>query len=143
VLFGIVFVAIEIIAICMADTVLEATTSRLTRIGKIGIPSDDPTTPGANCDSYIRKQAQQALAPWAVSGNVDVDVYVWNPAAPVSVEDATKGAANVVCDTGGPGDMVVYHIGFDKPGLTGFMSWLGGDSLHLQRTVIIQNEPSE
>lgn len=134
-LFAVLFVAIEVIVILFADATLEATANRVTRIGKIGVPE------GQSCDDAVRSEVERSLAGWARGGDVRLDAVVYRPGTDPVFGDVDDEGYEPICNTGGRGDIVLYRLGFDRPGLTGILSWLGIRIVRLERTVAIQNEP--
>lgn len=133
-LFGVIFVAIEVTVILFADSSLETAAGRVTRIGKLGVPE------GMDCDTAVRTEMERILSRWVDSpADLRIDVKVYEPGMPF--DDVDDDDYVPVCDTGDRGDMVVYRLGFDRPGLTGFISWLGMDIMRFERIVMIQNEP--
>jgi hypothetical protein len=70
-----------------------------------------------------------------------VDATIYRPGASNELPDFDDDGYVPVCNTGGRGDMIIYRLGFDRPGFTGIMSWLGIPVLRFERTIVIQNEP--
>lgn len=133
-LFGIIFVAIEVTIILFADASLETAAHRVTRIGKLGVPE------GMDCETAVRKELERNLSRWVSSlADLRIDVKLYEPGMPFG--DVDDPNYEPVCDAGERGDMVVYRMGFDRPGITGFISWLGIDMMRFERIVLIQNEP--
>jgi len=133
-LFGVIFVAVETTVMLFADSALETAANRVTRIGKLGVPE------GMDCETAVRAEMERVLSRWVASpADLRIDVKVYEPGMPF--DDVDDESYVPVCDAGDRGDMVVYRLGFDRPGLTGFVTWLGGDILRFERIVLIQNEP--
>lgn len=133
-LFAVLFVAIETTVMLFADASLETAANRVTRIGKLGVPE------GMNCETAVRKELERTLSYWVSSpADLRIDVKLYEPGMPFGDVDDEDYVP--VCDAGERGDMVVYRLGFDRPGLTGFIAWLGVDMLRFERIVLIQNEP--
>jgi len=133
-LFGVIFVAIETTVMLFADASLETAATRVTRIGKLGVPE------GMDCETAVRRELERTLSRWVASpADLRIDVMLYEPGLPF--DDVDDESYVPVCDAGGRGDMVIYRLGFDRPGLTGFISWLGVDMLRFERIVMIQNEP--
>lgn len=133
-LFGVIFVAVETTVMLFADSSLETAASRVTRIGKLGVPE------GMNCEEAVRAEMERILSRWVASPEqLRIDVRLYEPGMPF--EDVDEEGYEPVCDAGDRGDMVMYRLGFDRPGLTGFVTWLGVDVLRFERIVVIQNEP--
>ena len=133
-LFGVIFVAVETTVMLFADSSLETAASRVTRIGKLGVPG------GMNCEQAVRAEMESILSRWVSSPEeLRIDVKLYEPGMPF--DDVDDESYEPVCDAGDRGDMVMYRLGFDRPGLTGFVTWLGVDVLRFERIVVIQNEP--
>jgi Flp pilus assembly pilin Flp len=135
-LFAVVFVAIEVTVILFADAVLEGTANRVTRIGRLGVPE------GSTCEGAVRRTLEDNLDGWVVdSTDLRLDVRVYTPGQGIRFDDVDDEDYTPICDAGERGDIVMYRLGLDRPGLTGMLSWLGIDIVRLERTVVIQNEP--
>lgn len=133
-LFAVNFVSIEVTVMLFADSALETASRQVTRIGKLGVPEN------MDCESAVRQELERHLSRWVSSpADLRIDVKIYEPGMPF--DDVDDESYVPVCDAGGRGDMVVYRMGFDRPGLTGFITWLGIDMIRFERIVIIQNEP--
>lgn len=133
-LFGVIFVAVETTVMLFADSSLETAANRVTRIGKLGVPE------GMGCEQAVRAEMERILLRWVSSPQeLRIDVKIYEPGVPFQNVDDENYVP--VCDAGARGDMVMYRLGFDRPGLTGFVTWLGVDMLRFERNVVIQNEP--
>src|SRR5690606_5790932 len=55
-LFGVIFVAVETTVMLFADSSLETAASRVTRIGKLGVPE------GMNCEEAVRAEMERILS---------------------------------------------------------------------------------
>lgn len=131
--FAVLFVAIEIAVIMLADAHLDIAANRVARMGRLGISGD--------CDTAVRNVMAETLKGWVGSSAIHIDAKVYTPGANNAFTDLDDASYTQSCDAGERGDMVVYRLSFDRAGLTGFISLLGGDSIRYQRTVLIQNEP--
>lgn len=135
-LFAVLFVSIEVTVILFADAVLEGTANRVTRIGRLGVPE------GSTCEDTVRRAVDDGMGGWVVdSTDLRLDVRVYSPGQGVRFDDVDEEDYTPICDAGERGDIVMYRLGLDRPGLTGMLSWLGIDIVRLERTVVIQNEP--
>lgn len=134
ILFAVLFVAIEVIVILFADATLEATANKVTRIGKLGVPENQ------TCESTVKNIVTDSLAGWAKEGSIFLDVKKYTPGANNELPEIEDGY-EPICDAGERGDIVMYRISITRPGLTGFLHWMGLDIIRLERFVIIQNEP--
>ncbi|MBP6020098.1 MAG: pilus assembly protein [Burkholderiaceae bacterium] len=129
----VLFFSIEMGILTWADASLEVTAGRVTRIGQLGVPA------GQTCDQAVDSALENGVGSWLSSeSSLLVDVQVYKPGVMPDVSDPDYEPG---CDAGDRGDMVIYRIGFDRPGFSGIMSWLDIDLLRFERTIIIQNEP--
>jgi hypothetical protein len=132
--FIVFFLLIEVVFMLMADATLDAAASRVARMGKIGIVGD--------CRTAVINTLEDTLSIWANKRNLHADVKVYHPGEGFDFGDIDDQAHYVPeCDAGARGEMVVYRLGFDQPGLTGLISLLGLDFFRYERIVVIQNEP--
>jgi|SRR5690606_37545799 len=128
--------AIEVTVVLFADAVLENASNRITRIGKIGIPE------GQDCDSTVRAAFKDAVSSWAVSPlDMRLDVQVYKAGEGVRFGNVDDEDYSPICDAGERGEIVMYRLMLDRPGLTGILGWIGKDFVRLERIVAIQNEP--
>lgn len=131
--FTVLFLSIEITFMLLADATLDRAASRVARMGKIGIEGD--------CKTAVMGELNDTLSFWADKTRVYADATIYTPGVDPSFGDIDDEDYTPVCNAGGQGDMVVYRLGFEKPGLTGLISLLGLQVLKFERIVIIQNEP--
>lgn len=132
-LFAVIFVAIEVAFIMLADAHLDVAANRVARMGRIGITGD--------CQQAVNKVMNDTLSGWISSNSaMYTDAKIYTPGGDNTFGDAyDENYIPPVC--GGRGDMVIYRLGFYRPGLTGFISWLGLSKVRFERVVLIQNEP--
>jgi Flp pilus assembly protein TadG len=132
----VLFFSLEMGIVSWVDASLEVTASRVSRIGQLGVPE------GTDCTTAVRKVFEEGVGMW-VSTESDLRVYVntYSPGASNDLPDVNDPAYVPVCNAGTRGDMVIYRLGFKRPGFSGIMGWLGIQVLRFERTVIIQNEP--
>lgn len=132
-LFAVIFVAIEVAFIMLADAHLDVAANRVARLGRIGITG--------GCEQAVNKVMNDTLSGWiSDDSNVYAEAKVYTPGGDNAFGDAYDETYTPVCDNGGRGDMVIYRLGFDRPGMTGFISWLGLSKVRFERVVLIQNE---
>lgn len=132
----VLFFSIEMGIVMWADATLENAASRVARIGQLGVPE------GTTCEQAVRGTFESRMSSWVYDrAQLRVDARIYHPGADNSLPDVDAEDYKPVCDTGGRGDMIIYRLGFDRPGFSGIMSWLGIQLLRFERTVIIQNEP--
>lgn len=132
-LFAVIFVAIEVAFMMLADAHLDVAANRVARLGRIGIAGE--------CQPAVNKVMNDTLAGWiSRDSTVYAEAKIYTPNGDNSFGDAYDENYIPVCDSGGRGDMVIYRLGFDRPGLTGFISWLGLSKVRFERVVLIQNE---
>lgn len=131
-LFGVLFVVVEISVIMLADAHLDVAANQVARLGRLRLDGD--------CGPQVRKVMSDTLAHWVDAASMRIDAKVYTPGANNAFDEVGEDY-QPVCDTGERGDMVIYRLGFDRTGLTGFIGWLGGDRLRFERVVLIQNEP--
>jgi hypothetical protein len=132
----VLFFSLEMGIVMWADSSLEAAASRVARIGQLGVPA------GLSCDEAVRGIFEKRMSNWVYDpSQLRIDVKLYNPGGNNNLPNLDDPSYVPVCDTGGRGDIVVYRLGFDRPGFSGILNWLGIKLLRFQRTVIIQNEP--
>lgn len=129
------FMSIEVTFMLLADATLDTAANRITRLGKIG------EFQGADCHAKVMTELQNTVSFWANTDKLHADVNVYKPGEDSNFGDIDDPDYQAQCDAGQRGDMVVFRIGFDKPGLTGVMQMLGADFIRYERTVVIFNEP--
>ena len=133
-LFAVLFVAIEVIVILFADSMLEAAANKVSRLGRLGVPA------GQTCQQAVRSQAEDLLLPWVASANdIRIDVQLYSPGA--RFQDIDEDGYEPICDAGGRGDIVMYRLMIERAAITGFLTWIGIDIVRLERSLVIQNEP--
>jgi hypothetical protein len=132
----VLFFSLEMGIITWADASLEVTAARVSRIGQLGVPE------GTTCNEAVRETFEKSVGNWVYDKSaLRVDVRVYTPGANNESPDVDDPDYEPVCDAGSRGDMVIYRLGFDRPGFSGIMSWLGIQMLRFERSIIIQNEP--
>ncbi|NYT61730.1 pilus assembly protein [Alcaligenaceae bacterium] len=132
----VLFFSIEMGIMTWADATLEVAASRISRTGQLGVFAKE------DCTVAVRRLFEESMAGWV--GNkksLRVDVLVYTPGAANQLPDVDDEKYEPECNAGDRGDMVMYRLGFDRPGFSGILSWLGIRLLRFERTVIIQNEP--
>ncbi|MEE3651085.1 MULTISPECIES: TadE/TadG family type IV pilus assembly protein [unclassified Brenneria] len=133
-LFAVVFIAVEVAFIMLADAHLDIAANRVARMGRIGIEGD--------CRQAVRGVMKNTLSTWVSSEKaIYVDARIYTPGEDNQFSDLNDENYQPVCDAGKRGDMVIYRLGFDRPGLTGFLFWLGYNRMRFERVILIQNEP--
>lgn len=126
----VIFLSLEIGIALWADATLEVAATRVSRLGQLGVEGD--------CTTAVREVLEDTMKPWVTStDDLKIDVRLYHPGEPP--EDIDLGEP--VCDAGDRGDMVIYHIAFDRPSFTGILGWMDLPLLEYRRTVLIQNEP--
>lgn len=132
-LFSVIFVSIEITFILFADAQLEAAASILTRAGKVGIKDSSGNLVRPSCTD-LQNIFQESLSGWVYGNNAanlhfDARIY------------GADGTTSTSCSSGAAGDMVLYTIGVDRKGFTGFITLLGrSGTWRSERSLLIQNE---
>lgn len=133
-LFAVLFVTIEVTFIMLADSQLDTAANRIARMGRIGIDGD--------CRQTVQAVLDDTLSPWVRTSRPSyIDVKIYRPGDNAPFPDWEEVDYQPECDDGARGDMVIYRLGFYRPGMTGFISWLGGDRIRFERVILIQNEP--
>ncbi|CPR17821.1 pilus assembly protein [Brenneria goodwinii] len=133
-LLAVIFVAIEVAFIMLADAHLDVAANRVARMGRLGITGE--------CQLAVDKVMNDTLSGWiSDDSKVYAEAKVYTPGGDNAFGDVyDENYIPPECDSGGRGDMVIYRLGFDRPGLTGFISWLGLSKVRFERVVLIQNE---
>lgn len=129
------FMSIEVTFMLLADATLDSAANRITRLGKIG------EFQGEDCHAKVMAQLDDTVSFWADTNNLHADVNVYKPDEDSDFDDVDDPDYQAQCNAGERGDMVVFRLGFDKPGLTGIMHMMGADFIRYERTVVIFNEP--
>lgn len=130
--FLMLFLGLELGLMAMADAALDRTTSKISRMGRIGIVE-------ADCLAAIRREMIHELSPWADHSSLHIDVQIYEP--DVVFSDVNDPDYRPSCVAGGPGALMVYRLGFKSTGFVGILGLLGWDAFTYQRTVVVQNEP--
>ena len=133
--FIVLFIGLEVTFMLLADATLDSATSRIGRMGKIGMFQ------GADCHEKVMTELEDVVGFWADTTNLHADAKIYKPGESIEFEDIDDEDYEPECDVGDRGDMVVFRLGFDKPGLTGVISFLGMDFFRYERFVVIHNEP--
>ena len=105
----VIFFSLEIGIAMWADATLEVAASRVSRLGQLGVQGD--------CTEAVRKVFEDTMGRWITSkDDLEIDVRVYKPG-----EDNSTGIdmGAPVCNAGDRGDMVIYHMYFDRPSFTG------------------------
>ncbi len=136
-LFGVIFVSVEITFILFADASLEAAANHVTRIGRIGIKDASGKLSRPTCDQ-LKDILTADLPRWVHSNTLDFNVTVYHAG---DTPPSTKGQCGSG-DTGEPGDMAIYTFGIERAGFTGFLTWVtgGGRMVRSERSILVQNE---
>ena len=126
----------------IADATLDRAASRVVRQAKV-LELDDVTLGEEDCHKWVMNILEDTLSIWADGRNLHADAKIYKPGADNSFKDINDPdyKDKIVCSLGNAGDMVVFRLGFDRPGLTGLISLMGLDFFRFERTVIVQNEP--
>jgi len=132
--FILLFLSIETSFSLIADAMLDRTANRITRLGKLGIDNED-------CTQRVMSELQDGLSFWADTTRIYADVKIYTPGVDSYFDDIDDETYIPVCNAGERGDMVIYRVGFEKPGLTGILSLFGANLLRFERVLVIQNEP--
>lgn len=132
----VLFFSLEMGIAMWADASLEAAASRVARIGQLGVPA------GLTCDQAVRQVFEDRMGSWVYdAAQLRIDVKLYSPGGNNGLPNVDDPSYVPVCDAGTRGDIVIYRLGFDRPGFSGILNWLGIRLLRFERTVIIQNEP--
>lgn len=139
--FIVIFLSLEVAVMLIADATLDRAASRIVRQAKV--METDAALGKEDCHRWVMGILEDTLSIWADGTNLHADSEIYKPGESSSFEDVNDPSYQdkIVCDLGNAGDMVVFRLGFDRPGLTGLISLMGLESLHFERTVIVQNEP--
>lgn len=136
-LFGVIFVSVEITFILFADASLEAAATHVTRVGRIGVKDASNKLTRPTCEQ-LKDILIADLPRWVYNDTPDFNVTVYHAGdAPPSTSGQCSGG-----NTGAPGDMAIYTFGIERPGFTGFITWVtgGGRMLRTERSILVQNE---
>lgn len=134
--FMVIFLSIEMAIMLIADASLDRAASQIVREGKLGRLQE-------NCHDRVIEILDDNLSIWGDRNNLHADVQVYHPGQDNTFKsiDDEDYADHIVCDSGNAGDIMIFRVGYDRPGLTGFLSLLGRDFWRFERIVMVQNEP--
>lgn len=132
-LFAVLLLSIEFVVMMLADSRLDAASSQVARLGRLGIQG--------GCEQAVQNVLRETLDGWVRAEDIRADVKIYTPGEDNQFGNVDDADYQPVCDAGDRGDMVIYRLGFDRPALTGIASWMGLDTFRFERTVLIQNEP--
>jgi Flp pilus assembly protein TadG len=137
-LFGVIFVSIEITFILFADASLESAANNVARAGRIGITDASGNVVRPNCDQ-LKNMLIANLPGWVHSKDLafNVTVYHANDTPPSTTSQCNATTSS----TGNPGDMAIYTFSVERTGFTGFITWvIGSNPLKISRSILVQNE---
>lgn len=137
-LFGVIFVSIEITFILFADASLESAANNVTRVGRIGITDASGNVTRPTCPQ-LKDMMVANLPGWVRSSDLEFNVTVYHAGDAPPSTTSQCGAAS---GSGSPGDMAIYTFSVARPGITGFIGWVTGGSqlLRSSRSILVQNE---
>lgn len=141
-IFIVIFLSLEVAVMLIADSTLDRAASRVVRQAKV-LEIDETGFKGNDCHEWVMDIMEDTLSIWADGRNLHADAKIYKPGEDNSFKDINDPdyKDKIVCDMGNAGDMVVFRLGFDRPGITGLISLMGLDFFRFERTVIVQNEP--
>lgn len=132
--FAVLFIAIEVSVMMVADARLDVAANQVARQGRIGITGD--------CRAAVREIMNKTLSGWISNDSLYINAKLYKPGESYTFADPSDDKNyQPECNTGQRGNMVIYRLGFTRPALTGVITWLGGDRLRFERVIMIQNEP--
>lgn len=137
-LFSVIFVSVEITFILFADASLESAANKVTRVGRIGIKDASGKLIRPTCPQ-LQDMLVDKLPGWVHSNDLNFNVTVYHAGdTPPSTSSQCDGNSS----TGAPGDMALYTFGIERPGFTGFITWVtgGGNIVRTERSILVQNE---
>ncbi|MFA7439223.1 TadE/TadG family type IV pilus assembly protein [Castellaniella sp.] len=139
--FVVIFLSLEIAFMLVADATLDQAASRIARHSKV-VERDD-SFQEQQCHDMVMGILEDTLSVWSDRRGLYAEAKLYKPGEDNSFKnkDDPDYRDKIVCDLGNAGDMVVFRLGFERPGLTGLISLMGLRVLQFERTVIIQNEP--
>ncbi|MFA5663715.1 TadE/TadG family type IV pilus assembly protein [Castellaniella sp.] len=139
--FIVIFLSLEMAFMLVADATLDRAASRIARESKIMERDEGFGT--QDCHDMVMGILEDTLSIWGDRRGLYADAKLYKPGEDNSFKskDDPDYKDKIVCDLGNAGDMVVFRVGFERPGMTGLISLMGLDVLQFERTVIIQNEP--
>lgn len=136
-LFGVIFVSIEITFILFADASLESAANNVTRAGRIGITDASGNVVRPNC-GQLKDMMVANLPGWVHSKDLAFNVTVYHAG---DTPPSTTSQCGANSNTGNPGDMAIYTFSVERTGFTGFITWvMGSNTLQLSRSILVQNE---
>ncbi|QTF07489.1 pilus assembly protein [Brenneria izadpanahii] len=95
-LFAVIFVAIEVAFIMLADAHLDVAANRVARMGRLGITGE--------CRQAVRKVMKDTLSVWVSSdSSMYTDVKIYTPEGDNSFSDIDSDNYTPECDSGGRG----------------------------------------
>lgn len=125
-----IFFTIEIGILMMTDATLTRVSGEISR--SLQVYRGDS---GVNCQSHIEQRLQQGMHPLVKEG-----FFVRRESRYAPGEQIPSADAAVQCSGAGPGELLIYTVGFDRPGFTGILGTLGIRVMHFERRLLIQNE---
>lgn len=137
-LFGLIFVSIEVTFILFSDASLESAANKVTRVGRIGIKDASGNLTRPSCED-LKGLLVANLPGWVHSDDLSFNVTVYHAG---DTPPSTNSQCGSGSGTGALGDMAIYTFGTARPGLTGFITWLtgGGSIWRTERSLLVQNE---
>ncbi|WP_323011636.1 TadE/TadG family type IV pilus assembly protein [Castellaniella sp.] len=141
-IFIVIFLSLEVAVMLIADATLDRAASRVVRQAKV-LELNEVKLEDDDCRQWVMNIMEDALSIWTDAKNLHADAKVYKPGIDNSFKDINDPdyKDKIICDLGNAGDMVVFRLGFERPGLTGLISLMGLDFFRFERTVIVQNEP--
>lgn len=138
-LIGVVIVSIEVAFILFADASLESAANKVTRVGRVGIKDASGNLTRPTC-TQLKNLLVANLPGWVHSTDLSFNVIVYH--AGDTPPTTTNGQCSGGSGTGAPGDMALYTFSTERPGFTGFITWLTGGSRlwRTERSLLVQNE---
>lgn len=131
----VIFFALEIGVLMMVDATLTRVAADISR--SMHLYPANPS--GGDCTARVRRQLETGMRHWVYDSTVfriQARTYAADDGAL-----PTAGAHTVLqCDTAGPGGIVIYRVGFDRPGFSGVLGWLGLSVWRFERSILVQNE---
>lgn len=136
-LFGVIFVAIEITFILLADASLESAANNVARAGRIGTTDASGNVVRPSC-TQLKNMMIANLPGWVHSDDLEFNVTVYHAG---DTPPSTTSQCSSTSGSGGPGDMAIYTFSVERTGFTGFITWVMGDNpIRSSRSILVQNE---
>lgn len=136
-LFGVIFVAIEITFILFADASLESAANNVARAGRIGVTDASGNVVRPTC-TQLKNMMVANLPGWVHSQDLAFNVTVYHAG---DTPPSTTSQCGSTSSTGNPGDMAIYTFSVERTGFTGFITWvMGNKSIRSSRSILVQNE---